>query len=413
LKKIKCLIILLTLLRVIPSIALGNEFGGGFVTEKNGKMWLFDFYEHSIESPNLNEFPDEEKFEEKFKTSDLPSDLKAHVIWKLNEISSVSPEFAKHLANLFVQFRWRFVDLELKRIEDVGPSLVDLKTVVLTPIALRSSSTHSIYISKKDFELLPEIHKIGLIFHEVVGAYFDQSRVENFWGGDSSRSRKIVAELFRKNFTFEKLKSAFAATNHLIFQENLTKYFRYTSLFYWNTKAEDVRFGIGINSFIYQEKKSFLENLKSCPTFVIETENNFNHLKRLGLDFIATTHKFYEQVRSNLNNDQYLELPKTEYDPYLKIGFASGKSYSHPFEAQSVYIKCTKNPYYCLNGEKFSVEWQSYFDYQRLSELQNEFSNRYSQMNLNGRNKCDWSRIPNYPNEYHSLRYANPKSSWR
>ncbi len=399
-------IIFLIFFKTSISYSIGNEFGGGFVTQKNGQTWLFDFYEHNITTPHLEEWPDKNHFSNLFKHSDLPLNLKAAVIWKLNEISNQSPEFAQHIAELFNMFRWRFVNLELKRIEDVGPSLIDLKTVVLTPIALRSETSKIIFISKTDFDMLNTPHQIGLLFHEVLGAYYDRSYTEKFWGEDSSRSRKIVAEIFKKNMTFEKLKLSFQATNHQYFKADLTNDYDYKNKYSWSQVQINGKQSISTNDFIYQEKNDLENNLDSCSSFTKETQSAFENFKSSGLDFIKMTFYFYENIKENLPNENILQIPSSEYDPYLKIILPNGH-YSHPLEEKSVYFKCLKNNPGCFAAEKFNVDWNNHFDYQKLESFQHEFADRYNKILTEGRNKCDWSHVSNFPNEFFNLRYAN------
>lgn len=172
---------------------LGNDFGGGFSVKIDSEHQLFDFYEHQLASFSNPKVEDFGNFSRGITSLNLPGPVAEGLNYKLNEIYLKSTEFANHLYQISTSFSYVFVNSDLKRIEDVGDSLVDTSKLALIPLALRNRESKTIFISKEYFEKLSVNHQIGLILHEVLSHYILDST--------SSRARKLNSYLFSKTFS--------------------------------------------------------------------------------------------------------------------------------------------------------------------------------------------------------------------
>jgi len=294
----------------IPTLAFsGNEFGGGFIVYDNGQYKLFDFLEYKIDKVEITPIKDHGLYFNEVKSLGFNDDITEKITFKLNDIYLRSPEFANHLFDILTKFSWHIVDIEFNRLEDLGESPIDYKKLVLTPSALRNKENDAVYMSREFFNQLDSNHQVGLVFHEVLGQYFE-SCVEGMHYTTSS-SRRINAFLFnpRAPKTFKALKDemvkarAFACGGHRHSSLKDNVVFEWSDLKFYRPHER-------IFHFSYEDFRGFQLLNSKCPT--IEKDfSKISHQFYLSQKDLADT---YENIVSPLFSIEVSKYPDLKID---------------------------------------------------------------------------------------------------
>lgn len=407
LKKINFLITAISFLYFSFAFA-GNEFGGGFVFKNRGNFELFDFYEYSIKSIKITPIQDLGHFKAQVDDLGFDKEVSEKVLFKLNEIYAISPEFANHLAQILFHYSWYIVDVEFKQLEDLGPSPIDYTKLVLIPTALRNQKNFTIYISKEFFEKLDVSNKVGLIFHEILGSYLEfcpEMMVYN-----TAISRKINAYLFNpktsKRFSdLQKLMSGLNVNRCVPLADVSKKLIREGNNWaevYFNWRHDVIsRPHERIFNFVYQDATSFQKLSTECPILVDEFKNNFYSLeievKSLSDKYIEATAPLFEQELAKYPDviedyGQYVNLYwsiETELSQFLDSCFGleeanSGKCSIKP--AFSYRLKHRNNS--SLDKPSMSLEWIEKDKFSNLQMLKQTFDRNVSKLGSHPYSKC-------------------------
>jgi hypothetical protein len=162
----------------------GREGGGGHAvrvqTTEGEKTYLFDFFEGGIESNILIESEcnlDSNLLSRIQNTLDLSVMVSRKIGCKIQQVRAVSKSAAEKLTDTLLSYQWQRILPEIFRRYDIGRTPIQNESgnpLPLIQAAIRFDDTKVVYIDRGVWNLLPEEHQIGLIFHEILFAIYTQ-----------------------------------------------------------------------------------------------------------------------------------------------------------------------------------------------------------------------------------------------
>jgi hypothetical protein len=166
-----------------PSSWAGREAGGGHAVRVGDETYLFDFFEGGIESSvSLSEQcrVSNELLNQVSSTLNIDERMGRQIACKIEEVRRVSPAVASGLTRIMLSYQWQVIQPELFKQYDIGRSPIKNTSggkIPLIQAALRYDDTKIVYIDRSVWSSLPESHRVGLVFHEIIFAAYSQ----RFW----------------------------------------------------------------------------------------------------------------------------------------------------------------------------------------------------------------------------------------
>lgn len=248
---------LILLLGIVSNLALaGHDTGGGGIGLKVGNnIYLYDFVESGIEYNVYvgEEINDEMKVAPIVRASLLiPARVQKLVVTKLNEVYKISPTFALSLTETLQNYQWRFVKPSLISTRDLGRTPINV-TLEQKQIAFRDDQQKTVTIDAETLAKMPELHQVGLYFHEMIYALSGQY--------DSYTSRLLNSYLFHPSFiysTFEQLQDRVELTYGV--SVPLLSYEEFAATNSEDFKTECAAFSTEVSNF-NKESLSFLDQI--------------------------------------------------------------------------------------------------------------------------------------------------------
>ncbi len=312
---------LLLSISIISAVAFaGHDTGGGGIGLRvHDQIQLYDFIESGIED---GVYVDTSIGDEMGATPAVRSVLLISkssqdlVIAKLNEIYKLSPTYALTLLQTMKNYQWRFVKPSLISSRDIGQTPIDVNLTQLQ-LALRDDLQKTVTIDKENMLKMPELHQVGLFFHEIIYALS---------GDDNSyKARLLNSYFFHPSFqyaTFEQLQervSLVQGRNYKILDYNT--YNEINSPDYSKKcdelKEETVKFNM-TSLYLIQEEAKTIDNkfrkasISGNPQFSIENGREF---PREGIQA-----NFLPKVEYGINNFTY-SVPRVPSFPLNTYNF--------------------------------------------------------------------------------------------
>ncbi len=119
---------LAAILLISTNLFAGQERGGGYVTDVDGRLMLWDFVEAGIEENAYinSEVDDLMDASKKISTMNIHDEkVKQLVVFKLNEIYQLSPDFALKILDIFLNYQWGIVRYAVNHTNDLGVSPIN------------------------------------------------------------------------------------------------------------------------------------------------------------------------------------------------------------------------------------------------------------------------------------------------
>lgn len=179
---------------------VGNG-GDGYKVSDN-LVYLFDFVESGIEeSARIPEIEPNDEIKTRIEAVFNHTDSTYNITVNTDALSKVITHFynmdilfGTSLVMAIELFDWQFINLSLLDIHDAD-TVVDIDPTREIQLAVRAG--HQIKIDKNNFRKLPEVHRTGLLIHEILYALIrPKKRLYAYWKQDSTKVREITAKMF-------------------------------------------------------------------------------------------------------------------------------------------------------------------------------------------------------------------------
>lgn len=227
----------------LPPLALAKGTvggGGGYVALINNKYKLLDLVEFGSDTnpynPAVNIHP---KILKKVQASlhAFSKDVQEDVARKISDIHAQDTYLAYFLLEAMKEYAWKVVSVPIKRLDDIGESNVDLRTVKIYQAAVRTFV--DITLSREVVARMDTVHISALVFHEIIYAMLYPvvtGSPPNYVAKDQVNfdARRIVGSIYSEAVKHEGYRATITKNNHP--NKSRFTYVDFTSKYGWITK---------------------------------------------------------------------------------------------------------------------------------------------------------------------------------